>query len=457
MLFQELCTINIFRHSKAKRVDQSVWNRLGWNPNRVKYTDVFHQKAQCTRVNEHFETLFNAGMAKRSNRQGLKMTRAKLLFRFSVIWLLLFSATSMAENNNKTSQQLENVKSEIQSLNQDVNKNKSSKAKLYAQLRKQSRTISRLNKDLLSLKQKIANQDKELNGLQQQVKHQQSSHLQQLNGLNQQIRRAYIQGRPSFLKILLNQNDPATLSRSSTYFHYFNQARQQRLDQISDTLANLSTEQKRLYQAQKQLYQLYKQQQQKQQKLHQQTGQRQVTLKLLEAKIKDQDSRLSQLHKQEQSLQLLLQSLNKVHITKNKTTIKSSSFAQHAGSLPWPMKGKILARYGSSRNIGKLTWQGILIGAPTGKNIIAVAQGKVVFADWLRGFGLLLIIDHGNQYMTLYGNNETLLKQAGDTVSTGELIAQSGDKGVHQHAGLYFEIRHKGSPTNPLKWLSKHS
>jgi len=127
------------------------------------------------------------------------------------------------------------------------------------------------------------------------------------------------------------------------------------------------------------------------------------------------------------------------------------------GSLTWPKKGKLLAHYGSPRNLGKLTWQGIMIAASSGDKIIAVAPGRVVFADWMRGFGLLLIIDHGDQYMTLYGNNESLLKRVGDEVGTSDLIAYSGEQDVRQQVGLYFEIRYKGSPANPMKWLRKQS
>jgi septal ring factor EnvC (AmiA/AmiB activator) len=118
------------------------------------------------------------------------------------------------------------------------------------------------------------------------------------------------------------------------------------------------------------------------------------------------------------------------------------------------VQGKLLASYGSPRNLGKLKWQGIVIDSPTGNDVKATAAGRVVFADWLRGFGLLIIIDHGEQYMTLYGNNDALLKQAGETVQPGEIIAQSGEQGIRGLSGLYFEIRHRGNPTNPMKWLA---
>jgi septal ring factor EnvC (AmiA/AmiB activator) len=378
-----------------------------------------------------------------------------MLVRSFFVVLSVLVTLPVWANTEETKQQLESVQTEIQSLQKNLSLNNASKSELYSQLKQQSRAVSKLNNELRSLKQKVTAQNKQLDQLERLVTEQQQSHSQQLEALNQQIRTAFIHGKPSFIKVLLNQQDPATIARSSRYFHYFHEARQQQLQQISQTLVNLSDDQKSLYAAQKKYQQLYSQQQQKQKQLKAETQQRQATLKQLETKISDQDSRLSSLHEQEQSLQTLLDSLKKPK--QISTPYKGPSFAKRRGSLTWPIEGKLLARYGSSRNVGKLTWQGILISSPAGENIVAAAPGQVIFADWLRGFGLLIIIDHGDQYMTLYGNNETLLKQVGDTVSTGELIAQSGDKGVRQHAGLYFEIRHKGSPTNPIRWLSKRS
>jgi septal ring factor EnvC (AmiA/AmiB activator) len=375
-------------------------------------------------------------------------------------FLLLIVSAVISSNiwagSKETEQQLDSVKTEINALNQDLIKNKHSKSTLYAQLKKHSLAVSSLNKELLSIKLKVNGHKRELAKIEQQVAKQDQSHTQQLDALNSQIRRAFINGKPSVIKVLLNQQSPTTLTRSSRYFHYYHQARQQQLKKISSTLDNLSEDQRRLYTAQKKQLQLYDQQKLKQKQLHSKTQLRQATLKQLEGKINDQGSQLSALYVQEQSLKKLLASLNKSKTQVSSISpIKDGSFAKRAGTLAWPLKGKVIAHYGSSRNIGKLTWQGILISSPAGESIFAAATGQIIFADWLRGFGLMVIIDHGNQYMSLYGNNETLLKQVGDIVSMGELIAQSGDKGVRQHAGLYFEIRHKGSPTNPLRWLRK--
>jgi len=373
-------------------------------------------------------------------------------------------------------QELKAVKTEIQLLSDDVDLNKASKESLFKQLKQQSSDVSELNKELNVLGQKMNKLSVELSQLDLKQQQQHETHSQQLVALNQQIRAAYINGQPSVIKVMLNQESPATLSRSTVYYRYFNQARQQQLSNITETLQNLTEDQKRLFAAQKQQQQLYTEQESKRVVLKAKAKQREATLTVLDKKITSQDSRLQLLREQELSLQALLKSLNKPkkQVTDkpkknatNKPKTKDDStfakpknqqaFAKNVGGLVWPVKGKLLAHYGSPRNLGKLTWQGIMIAAPSGNNVVAAAPGRVVFADWLRGFGLLLIIDHGDQYMTLYGNNESLLKQVDDEVEAGDLIAQSGENDVRQQAGLYFEIRYKGSPTNPMKWLRKQS
>lgn len=122
------------------------------------------------------------------------------------------------------------------------------------------------------------------------------------------------------------------------------------------------------------------------------------------------------------------------------------------GRLQWPSRGKLTTRYGSARKVGKLKWQGVNIKAPEGTEVHAISHGRVAFSDWLRGFGLLTIIDHGDGYMSLYGGNQSLFKEVGDWVEAGEVIAGVGNSGGRKNSALYFEIRHNGKPTNPLKW-----
>lgn len=397
-----------------------------------------------------------------------------VLIRLYLFVVLLASCSwANADKAIAPAQELKAVKTEIQLLSDDVNLNKASKESLFKQLKQQSRDVAELNKELNVLGQKMNKLSVELSQLALKQQQQHKSHGQQLEALNQQIRAAFINGQPSVIKVVLNQESPSTLSRSTIYYRYFHQARQQQLSKITETLQNLSEDQKMLFAAQKKQQQIYVEQESKRATLKVKAKQREATLTVLDKKITSQDSRLQLLREQELSLQALLQSLSlakKQEIKKQETNKpkkqgsttyskpkNQQAFAKNVGGLVWPVKGKLLAHYGSPRNLGKLTWQGIMIAASSGDNVVAAAPGRVVFADWLRGFGLLLIIDHGDQYMSLYGNNESLLKQVGEQVQAGDLIAQSGENDVRQQAGLYFEIRYKGSPTNPMKWLRKQS
>ncbi|MEC9413635.1 MAG: peptidoglycan DD-metalloendopeptidase family protein [Pseudomonadota bacterium] len=374
--------------------------------------------------------------------------------------LLCFSVHAETDSASR----LDDVRKEIKSLNSDLSEKKADRQALLDQLKTQSRQVSELNKQLRKLEAQINGKHKEVEALRQKMGIKEKEQKQQLDALYSQIRSAFVHSEPSYLELLLNQKDVSTLSRGSTYFRYFHQARQQELENIHQLLVKLNDEQRDVLLAQQSLENMLTEQRSKQAQLEQQTKQRKATLAALDNTISTQDSRLASLKDEERNLQQLLDSLSKKSAptapvakpNNNSTPVKPNTpFPRLTGKLTWPVNGKLLARYGSSRNLGKLKWQGIVIASPTGNDVKATAAGRVVFADWLRGFGLLIIIDHGDQYMTLYGNNESLLRDVGEYVKAGDVIAQSGEQGIRGLSGLYFEIRHRGSPTNPLKWLGK--
>jgi len=369
---------------------------------------------------------------------------------YCLIFLLVFSVCVRAETDSV--QRLENVQAEIKSLTESLNETKKSRAELHAQLEKQSKVISTLNRSLLDSTRKLKIKNNELDKLKKDKQKYRHSHARQLDALAKQLRSAYLNTSPNYLKVLLSQHEPTSLSRTSAYYAYFHQARQQQLIEISANLKTLTHNRQILLIAQQQQQALYQEQQLQQQLLQKERKQRFATAKQLDHKMEKQGVRVTSLQEQERALKSLLQSLSK----KSTPLILDLPFSMRKGTLVWPTQGKIIARYGSSRNLGKLTWQGLMINAALGEEIISTAPGRVVFSDWLRGFGLLLIIDHGDKYMTLYGNNQSLLKKAGDSVATGDMIALSGEQGIRQYTGLYFELRHKGNPTDPLKWLGKN-
>jgi septal ring factor EnvC (AmiA/AmiB activator) len=392
---------------------------------------------------------------------------------FLVSSLVLVSGSVFAAGDS--AQRLDNVRDEIQDLNADLSATKADRKALYDKLKAQSLKISGLNRDLRELQKKIDNKAATLKQLRDVAGIKEAEQQKQLDALYDQMRAAFINADPSYLEMLLNQQDIAAISRGSTYFRYFHEARKAQLDSISEVLAQLNQEQKDLLLAQQALETDKARQLETQQKLQQEADKRKTTLAALDKTISGKDARLSALKQEEHNLQALLDKLAKQREQKRAqeqekarqqqqtatAPIKNlpppkpnTPFSRLTGKLNWPVHGKLLASYGSPRNLGKLRWQGIVIDSATGNDVKATAAGTVVFADWLRGFGLLVIIDHGEQYMTLYGNNESLLKQAGDHVQAGETIAESGEQGIRGLTGLYFEIRHRGTPTNPMKWLA---
>jgi septal ring factor EnvC (AmiA/AmiB activator) len=178
---------------------------------------------------------------------------------------------------------------------------------------------------------------------------------------------------------------------------------------------------------------------------------RQATIKSLNIEITRAGTRLENSIKDQKQLEDLLARIAE-GVSNLPTQIDTIAFSSRKGNLLMPVSGTIKNRYGSSRGDGKLKWDGIIITAKTGDPVHAVHYGRVVFSDWLRGFGLLLIISHGEGYMSLYGHNQVLYRETGDWVTAGEIIATVGDTGGQLESGLYFEIRNEGKPTNPQQW-----
>ncbi|MFT7235407.1 MAG: septal ring factor EnvC (AmiA/AmiB activator) [Methylophagaceae bacterium] len=366
--------------------------------------------------------------------------------------LFVISNTLAAEVDSV--QRLEDVQAEIKILSNALDLDKKTRSALYRQLKEQSQAVSTLNRELRILDQQLEQKKRHLNDLEEAQDAFRQSHAKQLIALNAQLRAAYMNSQPHYLQVLLNQQTPAKLSRTNTYFHYFHEARQTQLVTISDNLKGLDNNKQSLLAARHEQELMYQQRKTQQQRLGSQNKQRLVTAKQLDHRVNKQGLRVISLKEEAQALRDLLQSLAQAKPSK---AISTKPFATLKGQLSWPVKGIVTTHYGSSRQLGKLTWQGILIKSSTGKEIHSAAAGRVVFSDWLRGFGLLLIIDHGDNYMTLYGNNESLLREVGDTVNANELVALSGNQGIKRYAGLYFELRHQGNPTDPIKWLGKRS
>jgi septal ring factor EnvC (AmiA/AmiB activator) len=273
--------------------------------------------------------------------------------------------------------------------------------------------------------------------------------------LERQIRAGYAMGRQEKLKILLNQQDPAVVSRVMVYYDYFNSARVQQMASIRESLQQLRSIEREIAQEEQRLQQLLaKNQNQKSQFEAARTGRKKI-IASLNRRLKDKGQELDSLKSDEKQLQSLLADIQQALSDIPLDSTAHVPFDSRKGKLPWPSRGRLAARFGSKRDVGKLKWDGVLIAAPEGQEVRAIHHGRVAFADWLRGFGLLLIIDHGDGYMSLYGHNQSLFKETGEWVEPGEVVAQVGNSGGRSTSGVYFGIRHNGQPKNPTQWCQR--
>ena len=370
-----------------------------------------------------------------------------------------------ADTNQTDNQKLEQLRKQIQSLRSELSSDQQHKQDAQTRLRQTERHIGKAIALLKRLNRQLQKQKRELNTLNQQRQHLQADLNTHRVALARQIRAAYAIGQQEYVKILLNQQDPAAVTRTLTYYDYFHRARLARIHDIDTSLSELRSIEEKIQAKTAKLERNQKEQSDEKAQLEKTRRQRAEALATLEKQILAKGERLSLLEEDERRLQRLLDRLaeNPQEMAPDAELDGSASglategsdhqpFGQLRGHLQWPSRGRLTSRYGSTRKVGKLKWQGVTITAPEGTEVHAVSHGRVAFSDWLRGFGLLIIIDHGDGYMSLYGGNQSLFKEVGDWVEAGEVIASVGNSGGRQDSALYFEIRHNGKPTNPLKW-----
>jgi len=272
--------------------------------------------------------------------------------------------------------------------------------------------------------------------------------------LSEQLRAAYALGAQQNIKMLLNQQDPAELGRIQAYFDYFNKARETEIKLFIQSIESKQQQEQELAQSLNTQKEALESRKKQTRSLQKQRLKRNQLLTQLNEKIANQEQTLTGLESSRNKIEDLLRSLGQLLADIPTAPDEKKPFKQQKGHLPWPVQGPFLARYGQSRNQGDLKWNGVLIGSSYGNPVHSISHGRIAFSDWLQGYGFIIIIDHGDGYMSLYGHNETLFKQAGDWVNAGDVIATTGDSGGQPDPGLYFEIRSRGKPIDPYQWCS---
>ena len=410
---------------------------------------------------------------------------------FFVLLALIWPLCVSANQADRKQSELEALKRRLQTLQQEFRDTQAHRQEAADELRQSERAISSAVRQLRQLDGERQRTQTDLLTLTQQAEAAAARIQQQQAHLAQALKAAYQRGQGDALKLILNGADPNQTARDLRYLAHLSHAQLAMIEALRADLAQLAALQQQTAQKSTELTQLQAAREAEQQKLLADKRAREQVLQRLSVQIQQQRLQISNLKRDERSLTQLVERLNRLmaqqaareaaRVRAAKQAQKSQkaeknvagqprravavntdtpvafrsdqAFSRLKGSLRLPVAGELMNRFGAPREGGGLSWKGLFIRATQGTAVKAIAAGQVVFAEWLRGFGNLIIVDHGEGYMSLYSNNESLYKQVGERVQPGDAIATVGNSGGQPDTGLYFEMRHQSRPVNPLLWV----
>ncbi|MEW5787372.1 MAG: peptidoglycan DD-metalloendopeptidase family protein [Pseudomonadota bacterium] len=376
-------------------------------------------------------------------------------------------ATALAAPDNGKREELDELRQRIKSLQEELEQASEDRSEVADELKQSERRISDVNRGLRRLDNRQRELSRDLRQLNEDTRGTQREIADQQRRLAALIKERYIQGDGDALKLLLSGRDPGEVARNLAYYGYIGRARAELIRQHRESLGKLRTLQDKARKQNDDLTQVRQERVAQKQALEAEKGSRQEVLYKLSEQIRQQRREIDTLVRDEKRLTRLVERLARLAASKPAPTAKPGQkvdrvadaslagldFTRLKGRLALPVAGEILHKFGNSRDGGGPAWKGVFIRARQGQEVRAVGSGEVAFADWLRGFGNLLIIDHGKGYLSLYSNNESLYKQPGEPVRAGDVVAAVGATGGQDEPGLYFELRHQGKPFDPLAWV----
>ena len=348
---------------------------------------------------------------------------------------------------NQLRERIGNLKSEVGSMHGQRNA-------LQVELEKTEKEIGVIATAIRDLEDQASQGQKKIHGLNKQRDAERSNLKTMRELLREELKAAYMAGKQERVKLLLNQKNPADVGRMLVYHSYFTRARSERMQEMRLSLQHIGSIEQALSGQQQEIRQLLQQQRDSSLQLAAVQDNRRKIMQQLQTDLSDKSSELSTLEQDEKQLQELVQSLRQALNDIPSVSGQHKSFRPLKGKLQWPVEGRLSMRYGERQASGKLRSRGVRIATQSGTDVRAISNGRVAFSDWLRGFGLLLIIEHGDGYMSLYGHNRSLYKDVGEWVERGDVIAASGNSGGQLQAGLYLELRKDGRPINPAPWFN---
>jgi septal ring factor EnvC (AmiA/AmiB activator) len=405
-----------------------------------------------------------------------------------VLLALCVPICASANKADRKQSELDALKQRLESLQQDFRNTQTHRQEAADELRQSERAISSGVRQIHQLDSERQRAQGDLQTLTQQADATAARIRQQQTHLAQSLKGAYQRGQGDALKLILNGADPNQTARDLRYLAHVSRAQHDSIEVLRTDLARLAELQQATAQKKAELTQLQAAHEAKQQKLLADKREREQVMQKLSMQIQRQRREISNLKRDERSLTQLVERLNRLMAQQAAREAERARAAQQAqkdeknaggqprkaigvnnetpvafrsdqpfsglkGLLRLPVAGELMNRFGAPREGGGLSWKGLFIRAAQGTVVKAIAAGQVVFAEWLRGFGNIIIVDHGEGYMSLYSNNESLYKQVGDRVQPGDAIATVGNSGGQPDTGLYFEMRHQSRPVNPLLWV----
>ncbi len=413
---------------------------------------------------------------------------------FGMLALTLNSPFALAVNKSdkakekveKPKEKLNNIHERIESLTKELGKTKEAHADATDALKESEKAISETNRKLFDLLQAQKKHSDSLQALQTQKSGLENTIDGQKNQLSKQIYQQYLHGQQNYLQLILEEQDPSAISRQLQYFSYISRARQTLINDMQSNLGRVTKLNEETENALKEVVSLKGKQEAERKNLESQKQAHSKVVEKLSSQISAQRNEIEKLKRDEKSLSQLVERLAKAPQPKpqkptqanvpskepnNKPENETSpqrplatneslpsnafdggNFESLRGKLNLPVRGEITNKFGAGRQDTGLTWKGLFIKSNEGNEVKSVANGRVVFADWMRGFGNLIIVDHGGGYMSLYGNNQALLRKMGDTVKGGDTIASVGNSGGNDTSGLYYELRSRSKPFDPMSW-----
>jgi septal ring factor EnvC (AmiA/AmiB activator) len=365
---------------------------------------------------------------------------------------LLMTPQAPAGDKAQKQQELKGLLQKIDKLKQAIDVKEDSKSQYIKQLKAIEGSIGQVNRKIREIDKQINMRESEMATLRKTRLQHQRNLSRENDYLAEQIYAAFTLGREEKVKLLFSQQAPALLQRNLVYYQYFSNARVALIDRVQTGIDKIIETEAEIHKAQAAL-QLDQQALAAQKKqLDQDLDKRKTIVASLDSQLQKQGGNLSRLQDEALQLQNLINSIQQIFDEAPEVDVSREAFARLKGKLAWPVKGTVRRLFGRQKPSSDLRWQGVVIEAQSGSHVMAVSHGRVAFADWLRGLGNLIIIDHGNSYLSLYGHNESLFKNAGEWVEAGDVISSIGSSGGQKNPGLYFEIRKKGKPQNPTQW-----